>query len=363
MKNDLLLLELEDLGPVVYGTSHGEALSWSMGAHRAVFDLAPHMLAANRNEFQHPSRYAVEHDACRDPRYVGDPDYASGCTSQRDAAQSDLKGDYDSSAWYHLQVLLHAGARSQPEFVPWDASVEPVDWPYSMMHVDDVDRCASGLDPDGQSRCAGVYPIAGAAGRAWEPVRYLATLMKVYQMRDNNQGPVLTGWALRDVGPRLLVSNYRGYSERTELLTELDGLTPGTRAAVTNAFLRAFHLVTQGPHAVEAVHSFDPWRRFSAGCDDYEDDTPCIDRDTWFMIDPETQVTGPKMNDTGAGFAVSEREFGSGGHFSQADDIWNALPLLRGVPGVRTMQVNNLRDWAQRLWPGPSGAPNSWSAR
>src|SRR5512147_1365720 len=102
----------------------GEVLSWPMGAHQVVFQLAPHILSANRNNFADPATYDALHDACRGS---ADPD----CVAPMHVAQSGLKGDYDSTAWYHLQMLLHAGARSLHPSVDDESAVSPVDWPYA----------------------------------------------------------------------------------------------------------------------------------------------------------------------------------------------------------------------------------------
>jgi hypothetical protein len=317
--------ELETLGPIVFGAD-GEALSWPMGAHQSVFQIAPHILSADRNDFDDPATYAIEHDACRDPLYLGEP----GCVAPMHVAQTGQKGDYDSTAWYHLQMLLNAGARSLHEAVPLgtlESAVQPVDWPYALMHVDDVGQ-----------RAADVAALIPAAPRGWEPIRYLATMMKAYQMRDNGKGPAGIGWSMRDVSPRLLVSSWRGQAEDIDLLTELDVVGGvGTRAAVASAFLLAFEQVVADPDFTPAA-----WARF--------DDGVAVGGGTWWKLDPSTHVAVDPVGDT---------EFPSG-TFSHANDMWNAIPMLSAIPGIDAARVAWLRTWSASMWTDPA---NDWASR
>ena len=322
---------LEVQGPTVFGAD-GEVLSWPIGGHQSVFQIAPHILAADRNAFADPATYDDEHDACRDPLYVAEP----GCLSpQLHVAQTGLKGDYDSTAWYHLQVLLHAGARTLHESVDDTTAVQPVDWPYAMIHVHDVGDRAKDI--------ASQIPGAPAP---WEAARYLATMMKTYQMRDNDLGPAQHGWSMRDVSPRLLVSNWSGQAEKTQLLEQLDVVGGvGTRGTLANAFLLAFDDVVRSDPMNPTLFDTSLWPRF--------DPLTAGDIATWWQLDPIGHVAAAPIGTT---------EFPSG-RFSHADGMWNALPLLRLIPGIDTARVDVLREWSAGMWPGPAAALNAWSTR
>lgn len=324
--------QLEGLGRQVFVTPppivqvDGEVLSWPMAAHQVVFPLAPHIMAADRNDFDPQLALNANHDVCA----------TVACPATIvDAAQGPLKGDYDSTAWYHLQMILNAGARNRHPSVTTTSSVDPVDWPYALIHVDDLPRAT--LTATG-SVCQVACPSP------WEPVRYLATMMKAYQMRDNGKGAALTGWSMREVSPRLLVSNWRGRVDRVELLTELDHLDvaePQLRAKVTEAFLIAFDDVTDGFEVVGYT-----WPRFQPDTDN--------DRETWWKLDlAETDlaaVTTPGPSDT----------WFPTGSLTHAHDLWLTVPLLRAITGVRAGYVDDLRAWAATEWPGPVGARNDW---
>jgi hypothetical protein len=235
-----------------YGDVGGELYHWPLGHHQGVHPIAPHITSDNMDSFDDGTGYKPCDNACADD--PPDP-YTGVCQRVRtcypvSAAQTGMKGDYDSSAWYHLQMILHPGsppltAPAPPDPVhdalhdpnpAWE-SVHPVDWPYSLEHVDDVDRRVLAVNP---------------AGR-WESLRFVATLMKAYQMRNNGQGPSYTGWELREISPRILVGNYRGRADRNELILRLGS---PLRDNVIYGFLKTFNDVAAG--------FVTTWPRFSS---------------------------------------------------------------------------------------------------
>ncbi len=291
---------LETLGPTVYG-ENGEALSWPIGDNQSVHPVAPHIVSSNRNNFVRPADTSLVH-----------------------AKQKPVKGDYDSTAWYHLQMILNAGARN----VDAVEATEPVDWAYQYMHLHDVGVQAEAT--------AEAMEELIPAGYVWEGLRYAATMMKAYQMRDNGKGPKLTGWAMRDVSPRILLGEFRGDADQDELWTQLDAYEPGLRARFAGGYLRAFLDVTNG------FESSD-WTR-------YDPDTATNMRRTWWAIEPEDELLAVYA---GVGDEFAQEPFRHG------ESLFRAIPLLV-EKGVDSRLVNELVDWAEVLWPGPDATPNDW---
>lgn len=176
----------EQLGPQVHGPDRGEALSWPIGDHQSVHPVAPHIASINRNNLEESRRAelawqlanwdsaptAQEHGTlycdsapsrCGTPFCICDAAEKAACTpgagdhglpstSPQDVAQcfdactypefhanqTRLKGDYDSTAWYHLQIVLNAGAKGHGA----SDAVSPVDWPYSYEHIYDLGAAA-----------------------------------------------------------------------------------------------------------------------------------------------------------------------------------------------------------------------------
>jgi hypothetical protein len=295
---------LEGLGPTIF-PNHGEVLSWPMGGHQAVHPIAPHVTSENRDYFRSPDQYDHANDAC----YGAIP----ACPPQLHSAQTQIKGDYDSTAWYHLQIVLNGGARN----LTHNKAVRPWDMAYSLKHVDDLPRdILNGGEP----------------APPWEGLRYLATLIKAYQERNNGKGPAATGWALRDVSPRLLVGNYNGKATQVELLSQLDVYEPGLRLKVTDAFLTVYLEVTD-----PVLHTdFAPgtWPT----CD------PNVDFETasWWKVDPATYTVtaAPPVGNTFAGVWSFQHH---------ADYTFRAIPLLRSL-GADCALVNTLIDRGEALW-------------
>ncbi len=397
---------LEGLGPKIY-PGDGERLSWPFGNHQTVHAVAPHITSNNRNGFERPQAAEIRYQAAEYDASITSPtvvslycdDWCFGSEAEIDAcvdrsgdsplidaaacpnvetcfndcgypathpAQTGLKADYDSTAWYHLQMVLHSGARNPVAL--GDDAVRPVDWPYALIHVDDLARA--------------VAEETGA--EVWESLRYVATLAKAYQMRDNGHGPGKAAWSMRDVSPRLLVGNYRGFAVRDELWDRLDDLIPGhgdLRRRLGQAFLYAFLDITFPEsddfyYSAALAEDFDQWKQR------YYD--PVTGEDTghaWWQLDPpEVEVSfrqpfldaqsdpglagtcpqpieGIGTGDPAATGAAGKQEFPS---FDHADHVYRVLPWLTNL-GFDPALVNELALWAAEKWPGPVDSPNDWT--
>ncbi|MFO0553438.1 MAG: VCBS repeat-containing protein [Polyangiaceae bacterium] len=373
--------DLEGMGTKLFkkpdGSTNGEALMWPMGGTYGVHPIAPHITSVNSNNFRSQDDIA------------GTPSDACGLDCPADmvhAKQTPLQGDYDSTVWYHLQLLLNGGGRNispsnDDGATPWDIG-------YAYIHIDDVAR-ATGLGNQAP----------------FESLRYLATLAKAYQMRDNDTGPGQAGWSLRDVSPRLLFSNFEGDADKDDLMRRLDDFDPGLRVVMTDAFLQVFLDVVSDPQylSASAGRYLQPERCGGqlAPTDLQTTLLACLReptvRQTWWRLNPATyQVTLPSsiyntvshpagtlertaylessvgcQNLAAQGYPDacddSELEF-SGGYLEHADDIYRTVALLEDLHADPDL-VCRLIDWGEYQWPGPgwtntpnaTGA-NNWSA-
>ena len=402
---------LEILGPKVYG-KYGERLSWPFGNHQSVHAIAPHIVSSDRDHLQTPLEAEMRWQRSEVKSATAGPavtlyrdrwcfrnetqaktclDRASGisltpacpeavveCFENFDypkvhAVQSSLKGDYDSTAWYHLQLLLHAGAHN-PRGMGNEA-VRPVDWPYGYIHIDDLARTVS----DG-----------GTGPQVWESLRYVATLTKAYQMRDNGRGPGRVGWSMRDISPRLLVGSYRGFARQDELWVRLNtygGPEPGSefvnlRQRLGNAFLMAF-LDVVDPQPGDPHYTADLAQDFSSAGWDRRGPT---DSGTalWWKLEPATTAVAPfhaleaalrdprrplcigpgcgqPIDGLGTGDpsgGARENEFQTSIFFPHAQHIYRLLPWLTNV-GLDPCLLRQLATWGETMWPGP-GRSNDW---
>jgi hypothetical protein len=108
------------------------------------------------------------------------------------AWHSKLVGKYFSTAWYQLQMTLNAGQKQA-------VGVQPQDWPYQFKHIQDL------------SDLSGVK----------HPGRFVQSLIKAYQMRDNGVRPGGNGWQFRVTHPMWLHSDLELFD--TSLWDALDG--------------------------------------------------------------------------------------------------------------------------------------------
>lgn len=160
---------------------YGEPLEWPVGRAQTGHQPAPHIVASNEENFR-----------------------AEGVFDQ-----DPLVGLYESNSWYHLQLVLNSGARAA-------TTGKPVDWIYYYQHTHRLSqRLAEAARPGYE--------------RYLEPLRYLATIVKGAQMRDNGLGPVDDGWRLRYVSPWRFVTSDQAAtyaSDPHNLLAQVDDVVP-----------------------------------------------------------------------------------------------------------------------------------------
>ena len=209
--------------------------------------------------------------------------------------QDPTVGDYLSSAWYQLQMTVNSGHRSATA-----PGIQPVDWPYQQRHI---------------------YELA-ARTDVEDPLRYVATTIKMYQQRNNGLGPTNKGWTMRQVHPWWLYSWSDG--DRT-LMEALDKYEPKLRNRVTAALLQEWLLVTK---------SFSDWQRVEPG----DAATPAI---LWYKLQPTTyEPTGTIPG--GKNFFNRGRD--------HAEALFKVIPLFRSQ-GIDCSILNELIDWGAEIWP------------
>ena len=133
--------------PPVNGVVHGEVRGWPSDG-QSTWAAAPHMSADSKVSF---------------------------------TGQSPLVGYYLSSAWYQLQMTLNPAMRIATD-------TTPVDWAYHFRHL---------------------FLLADASKQP-QPLRYIQSMIKAYQARDNGLGPTGLGWQFRFLHPWQIFSNDSG---------------------------------------------------------------------------------------------------------------------------------------------------------
>jgi hypothetical protein len=237
--------------------------------YQSVFHLAPHMVGDNRNNF---------------------------------AWQNAAAGDYDNNAWYQLQMTLNAGQKQA-------GSVDPVDWDYQLRHI---------------------YELGEATG-VWHSARFVQTNLKMYQERNNGQGPKSTGWMLRTMHPRWLYSNER---ENTALMAGLNSYQSGLWGRTVTAFLDEFLAVVAKPE-------FNNWPRLNTN----QINQRSALFDAWYKLEPTSyKPDNSPFNDGGA------QLFFPLTYLNHAKSLYKVMPNFK-AQGVNSATLQRLAAWAEARWP------------
>lgn len=199
-------------------------------------------------------------------------------------------GKYQSSVWYQLQMTINSGQRQE-------VNVQPQDWPCQFLHI---------------------YELSDVSG-VEHPLRYIQSLIKGYQNRNNGVGPKLERWQLRITHPWWLYSTPHG---DTSIMDELNAYEPGLRVRVVSLMLREFLEVTT------AIPQ-DEWVR----CDHNIKNIS-----TWYCI--ESPNYRPMDVPHGQG-----RIFEIPAHW-HADNFYRVIPRLR-ENGVNSDVLDDLIDWCE----------------
>jgi hypothetical protein len=249
---------LEDKAPRVLPNG-SELRAWPSSA-QSVHPIAPHIVSDDINDFEW---------------------------------QSLVVGKYFSTVWYQLQMTINSGQRQA-------VNVEPQDWPYQFKHVRDL------------SQVSGVPQAA----------RYVQSLIKAYQMRDNKAGPVENGWQLRITHPHWLYGETENGD--TKIWDELEAAESGLRNRVVEALVR---------DSLRVVESFamSSWRR----CGGAENTVA-----NWYCVQDASYI--PKLPATRQFFAYPQN--------IHADNFYKVLPLLR-QQGVNLALLKELATWCGTIWP------------
>jgi len=163
------------LGPEVPLVDPIEGTRQWPGSDRSVFEIAPHFVAYNIENFPW---------------------------------QTKMEGKYMSSAWYQVQQTIHSGEYNQL------IKGGPMDWNYQYLHIYDM------LDLGGPT----------------EGFRSITSLMKVWQSRSNKFVPddFEKGWRMRYVHLWWMFSSDKGDESAMESLNTYD---PNLRAKIYNAVI------------------------------------------------------------------------------------------------------------------------------
>ena len=204
-------------------------------------------------------------------------------------------GKYQSSVWYQLQMTINSGQRQE-------VNVQPQDWPYQFLHI----RALSDVSD------------------VEHPLRYIQSMIKGYQNRDNGVGPTLDGWQLRVTHPWWLYSTPYG---DTSVMDELNTYEDGLRERVVSSMLREFLEVTT------AIPE-DEWTRCGHNIKNIS---------TWYCIESPTYRPTNVPDGQGRIFEIPANW--------HADNFYRVIPRLR-ENGVNPDVLDDLIDWCEKMWPG-----------
>ncbi len=243
---------LEDKAPRMKG-AYGEARSW-LSDRRNVFEMAPHRIAVNQTNRPH---------------------------------QSVLVGKTKSTAWYQLQLTLNAGNRTAK------AQLWPVDWNYQPDHI------------------ANLKSVGGPS----QPVRYLASHIKMHQLYRDGRPLSSTNFGFRQTLPHRYVAGG----------ALIDDLPTAWR---TNAYAGLLNMLLDNV----SVHAPSEWAR--------------------------GKVVGNVLEPTNfVPFVIPLNRLGADCHENNYASCWySTIPAFRQA-GVDSATLTRMIDWSASIWPA-----GNWNA-
>ena len=253
------------LRPPVGGLERGELRGWPTDG-QSVWANAPHMTADDKRAF------------------VG---------------QSEVVGLYESSVWYQLQLTVNAAMRMEVD-------TRPMDWSYHHIHL---------------------VRLASESGQP-QALRFVQSMLKAYQARNNGLGPAQLGFQLRFLHPWQLYSDDAG---RTSFFEDLDGYDDGLRGRVLTGLVSGFLELVES----QSEFALATWPRREA--DEYDNSTHAY----WYALEPVDYVP----TEYGGSGDVFEQP-----RYNHANAFYRLIPRLAAT-GIDETTLNRLIDWCARAWP------------
>ena len=209
------------------------------------------------------------------------------------ADQTLVEGKYMSTAWYQLQMLVHAGEYDQLE------KGGPMDWAYHFLHINEMTD----------------------AGAPREGFRYMSSFLKLWQTRSNGfaGNDLELGWRMRYVHPWWIYSDE--YGDQSSM-NDLNVNDPDLRVKIYNAAIDNW--VTE-----VRKYNLATWPRGS---------------NDWVKLDPASHVPSADNVDFG-----SNRLWKAARQY-HADYFYVLIPRL-ALLGVDVDILTSLADWCEEAWP------------
>lgn len=239
----------------------------------------------------------------RAPHYIGHD-------SNEFTNQDRLIGTYETTSWYHLQLVLNAGYRQHVPPLNEPNSPDPPmpsHFPYTIVFMEN---------------------LAQESGLA-DPFRFWATYIKIRQQQTNGHYGVENGLDLRSAQPYMLYSDNFGSPQIRDVGQPLWS-----------------HLAT-------------------AMIEDLVADASIATPAQWAMANQNSDVqdpNDPKLDFTPFDFVKGKKPFDIPGPW-QGTNTFRVIPQLREVAKVDEPTLDKLIDWAKGMWPGAQnvGKP-AWEA-
>lgn len=216
---------------------------------------------------------------------------------QQFKGQAKATGQYETTAWYHLQFVLNGGNG----FV---GGTTPTDFNYNTPFI----------------------AYASVSSGIPEPLRYYSSLNHMYQIRSwsgSASGPGGAGFRIRNQGPFHFLGIHQTstfyYSPPEKLLHFLDDVKPGLSLWVLEAQLVQFLKEMKKPE-----NNLDAWPREAPHGGDEK-------------LDPASKSTIVDI--------TVKKDFGY-----YADKMYYVIPKFK-AEGVDCKIINELIDWSKKAWP------------
>ncbi|MFY0626747.1 MAG: T9SS type A sorting domain-containing protein [Reichenbachiella sp.] len=211
--------------------------------------------------------------------------------------QSKATGNYESTAWYQLQLVLNGGNGNV-------GGNNPMDWQYQLSFI----------------------LRASASSGIYEPVRLYHSLNAMYQLRtySKHKGPTNNGFRARQQMPHWFFgvgdsNNFYGFAPG-EFPDLLDKIQPGMKKLFLDALLRQFLSEVQRPEM-----NLQNWGRKSPDGGSYELEPASH---SGALVDIESKI----------------------GLYYYVDKMYYLIPKFASV-GVDCQIINELVDWCDEAWP------------
>lgn len=226
--------------------------------------------------------------------------------SRKFTFQDKVVGTYESSAWYHLQLLLNPGYRRKTADDPHSGM--PSHFPYTISFME----------------------LLSSESGVQDSFRFWATYIKIRQQQTNGRYGEENGLDLRTAQPYLVYSDMRGNTKLRNVGQPLWGNL--ARGLLEGMVADASHATAAQWAATKNNNAVQP-----------SDDDPAKIFSSYNFSNPPGEIIFPNPEPL------------------HGRNTYRVIQQLRAVTKVREQSLGLLIDWAKVMWPDPT-SKNRWEA-